>query len=124
MSKNISLKDAVDLLRRYSCNDHIGINTETEKQQIREALLLVVELSDWQNLGICAENSDQALKTLVDYLKVFNYPDNLDTSHSNFSLFPTEPSYESCSWGKPRGCLLNSFQKLVRPVQDRTFALL
>ena len=73
-SQNLTLEAALKLLKTFSCNDAIALDSETEKNQLRQALKMVVDLSDSQNLGICADNAQQALQTLKQYLIALEYP--------------------------------------------------
>lgn len=83
-SQNMSLETALKLLKTFSCNDAIALNSEAEKNQLRQALKMVVELSDSQNLGICADNAEQALNTLKQYLIALDYPSLKE--YGNFPL--------------------------------------
>jgi Domain of unknown function (DUF1824) len=75
--------EALKLLRSFSCNDNQSLLTAGEKDELRQALLLIVPLSDWQNLGICADNSQQGLVALAAYLERLGY-------RVNFALESTE----------------------------------
>jgi hypothetical protein len=79
---------ALKLLRSFSCNDSSVPLSTTEKDNLRQALLLIVSLSDWQNIGVCADNSQQGLATLAVYLGKLGYP-------INFALESTPSIVES-----------------------------
>jgi Domain of unknown function (DUF1824) len=68
--------EALKLLRSFSCSNNQNPLTANEKNELRQALLLIVPLSDWQNLGICADNSQQGLVALAAYLERLGYPVN------------------------------------------------
>lgn len=73
-SQNLSLDNALKLLKTLSCTDSLSVTTAGDRQQIAQALLLVVNASEYQNIGICADSVEQALTALVDYLTAFEYP--------------------------------------------------
>lgn len=53
-SQNLSLDNALKLLKTLSCTDSLSVTTAGDRQQIAQALLLVVNASEYQNIGICA----------------------------------------------------------------------
>ena len=74
-----SITEAVSLLKKYSCNDVATIDSPEEKEQLQQALLLVTSLSEWENLGICADDEAQGLKALKTYLQALGYKSQLDS---------------------------------------------
>ena len=74
-----SIIEAVALLKKYSCNDVATINSPEEKKQLQQALLLITSLSEWENLGICADDEAQGLKALKNYLQALGYKSQLDS---------------------------------------------
>ncbi|MGK7905365.1 MAG: DUF1824 family protein [Hormoscilla sp.] len=76
---------ALKLLKLFSCTETKSVDSEAEKTRLREALLLIVNLSDSQNLGICADNPAQAFDALASYLEALGYkmPPGERPSHSN-----------------------------------------
>lgn len=72
---NLTLDEALKLLKKYSCST---TQTESNHQQLRQALLLVTSESEWENLGICAENTASAIAALKSYLKALGYKSNLN----------------------------------------------
>lgn len=76
---NVNLDQALNILKQYSCIEIKTIKSEPEKEQLIEALMLVVNLSRAENLGICASNGKEALTALNSYLKAFGYDFNLDS---------------------------------------------
>lgn len=44
-----------------------------DRDQVRQALLLLVAESSYQTLGICADTADQAFQALGEYLVAFGY---------------------------------------------------
>jgi hypothetical protein len=71
------------LLSTYSCSQSTTSISDSEKEQLRQALLLIVDLSEWQNLGICADNSTQGFAALSSYLKAFGYQSDFNTESVN-----------------------------------------
>jgi hypothetical protein len=67
------IQEAVGILKEYSCTQIKTVNSPTEKEQLTKAILLVSELSEYQNLGICADNLESGLESLKNYLQVLGY---------------------------------------------------
>lgn len=70
----LTLDTALKLLHSFSCIVPKKINSEEEKEELRQAISLIVELSEWENLGICADSVQEAITTLNSYLKALGYP--------------------------------------------------
>ena len=75
----LRVEEAVSLLKKYSCKSIGTIDSPTEKEQLRQALLLVTSLSEWENIGICAGNETEGLTALESYLKALGYKSELDS---------------------------------------------
>ena len=75
----LTVKESVSLLRKYSCNSVATVNSPTEREQLSQALLLVTSLSEWENIGICAENEAQGLIALESYLQALGYKSKLQS---------------------------------------------
>lgn len=69
----MELKDARTLLDQYSCTEQKRVKTEAEKLQLQTAIKQMVQESEWENLGVCADNTEQAITALKDYLTAFGY---------------------------------------------------
>lgn len=82
---HLSIKEAQKVLEAFSCTESQAINSELEKVLIREALLLLTNSSDSQNLGICADNAAQGFVALKTYLKALGYETPLE--QANFTSF-------------------------------------
>ena len=80
-SKTIQLtvKEAVSLLRKYSYNSVAAVNSPKEREQLIQGLLLVTSLSEWENIGICADNEAQGLIALKSYLQALGYQSPLQS---------------------------------------------
>jgi len=72
-STNLTLEEALQILKEYSCMQIKIVESATEKEQLQEALLLVTGLSEYENLGICADNAKEGFVALSSYLKAFGY---------------------------------------------------
>lgn len=79
-SNHLSISEARKILEEYSCTQTKIAESSAEKQRLREALLLITKESDWENVGVCAENTQQAVTALTSYLKALGYSPNLDSS--------------------------------------------
>lgn len=84
----MSLEEALKVLKTYSCIETNEIKSEIEKEKLRQALLLVTSLSDYENLGICADNSEQGFKALITYLKALGYRTSFNPTHNSSILSP------------------------------------
>lgn len=75
MSESVdhSLTAALELLQSYSCTTPKLITSAAEKARVQEALLLVIQLTDHQNLGICAEDVTTGLAALTRYAHALGY---------------------------------------------------
>jgi hypothetical protein len=64
---------AQEILSKFNCLEVAPSVTSEEKALIREALLLLVSLSDYQILGICADTTAEALLALTTYSQALGY---------------------------------------------------
>ena len=72
-SNSLTIAEAVQLLKVYSYSTDDKDNSPQTLEQLRKALLLVVQESEWENIGICADNLTQGLDVLASYLKALGY---------------------------------------------------
>jgi len=70
---NLTVAAALKLLKLFSCTETKSVDSDAEKAQLQEALLAIVNLSEHQNLGICADNPAKAIDALASYLQAFGY---------------------------------------------------
>lgn len=70
----MDIAQAQKILGEFSCTETKTVNSAAEKEQLRQALLLLGNLSDSQNLGICANTATEGFLTLETYLKALGYP--------------------------------------------------
>lgn len=73
MTEQISLSDARSILDSFSSTQTKLAKSEAEKEQLRQALSLVVELAEGENLGVCADNGEQGYRALRQYLQALGY---------------------------------------------------
>ena len=70
---SLTIEEAVKLLKRYGCNPHPQNNSPEDYPLLRQALLLIVKESDWENLGVCADHPQQGLAAVKSYLSAIGY---------------------------------------------------
>lgn len=111
---NLSVKEAQKILNAFSCTAQ-AISPESEKVLIRQALLLLTSLSEYQNLGICADDAAQGFVALKTYLKALGYETPLNQTEFTSFVGPVyikfntqRKSYYLDSYtGKYRGVLVS-----------------
>lgn len=82
--------EAEKILKAFICTNNKSVDSAEEKVAIREAVLLLSNLSDYQMLGICADTVEQGLSAAESYLQALGYKINLDRS----AIAPIEgPTY-------------------------------
>ena len=69
---------ALKILKLYSCAQVTNTEPQVEREQLRQALLLIASLSESENLGICAENAQQGFTALTNYLEALGYKNALE----------------------------------------------
>jgi hypothetical protein len=75
---NLNVESARQLLKAFSCIDSKAVESASEKALIGQALLLFASLSDYLNLGICANTAPEGLLVLESYAKAFGYEVNIN----------------------------------------------
>jgi hypothetical protein len=68
-----TIEAAQKLLNQYICTEAITTALELDKDGVQQAILLLVGLSDYCNVGICADNSRQGFAALQEYLVALDY---------------------------------------------------
>jgi hypothetical protein len=82
-STSLTLETAQNLLEQFT---RIEIQSQTQAKEIdeiRQALLLLADHSDYQMLGICADSLLEALTTLSIYLTKLGYNIDIDSNRIN-----------------------------------------
>lgn len=70
---NLTVEKAQQILKDFTCLDMQSVASPLEKQALREAMLLVASLSDYQMLGVCAASTNEGFLALETYLKALGY---------------------------------------------------
>jgi hypothetical protein len=70
---NLTLEEALETLKEYSCMEVKPVESETEKQRLRQAILLICSLCEYENLGICADSAEAGIAALNSYLAAMGY---------------------------------------------------
>jgi len=79
--QSISFDEAAELLAAFSCIEIKPIESDSEKVRLIQALNLFIDLSDYQNFGICADNSAQGFAALLNYWRGLDYEPYFDLKH-------------------------------------------
>lgn len=108
----LKVTESLQLLKKLSCVDAQAVESELEKQQLREALLSIVQLSEYQNLGICADSVDQAVAAASSYLTAFGYPVTISVPESQSLQGPVYLKYNT----KQMSHYVNSYKGEYRGV--------
>lgn len=109
---NLSLAEAQKILEAFNCTTPKIINSEEEKANVRQALLLVAENSDYQMLGICAATPEEGLAALQSYTKALGYQTSVDMAGAEGAIYikfnpKSGLSYLSSYEGDYRGVLVS-----------------
>jgi hypothetical protein len=77
-SNNLTVEAAEKMLNEFTClniksNASPTPTSEEEKTRIRAALLLLVNSSDYQMLGVCASSVSEGFSALARYLEAIGY---------------------------------------------------
>jgi|SRR4028118_409450 hypothetical protein len=86
-STNLTVQEAQELLKPFNCVEGKSVTSESEKALIRQALLLLTELSDYQILGICADTAAEGLTALKTYSEALGYQPTLDLASIDGSVY-------------------------------------
>lgn len=69
----LTFKTAQQILKDFTCLDMQCVASPLKKQELRQAILLVASLSDYQMLGVCASSTDEGFFALQTYLTALGY---------------------------------------------------
>lgn len=75
---NLSIEAAQKILEAFTCADIQSINSIENPDNICTALKILVQNSEYQMLGICADSLDEAWNALAEYLQGLGYQISLD----------------------------------------------
>jgi hypothetical protein len=111
-SPNLTVQQAHKILKTFDCLKIDSIENAPNKDSIRQALLLVTELSDTQILGICADTAEQGIGALKTYATALGYEVNKDLTTIDGSVYikfnpQTNLCYLNSYIGEHRGVLVS-----------------
>ncbi|ELR96956.1 DUF1824 family protein [Gloeocapsa sp. PCC 73106] len=69
----MEVNQAVEILKQYSCTKSQIPDSPAAKQQLKAAILVISAVSDFENLGICADNPSEGFSSLASYLQALGY---------------------------------------------------
>ena len=72
-------ESAETFLNKFICVENIASISPDDRGNIRQALALLLPRSDYQTLGICADDSTQAVESLNQYLAGLGHGQTLGT---------------------------------------------
>lgn len=75
-SNNLTVEAAEKILNEFTCfniKSNASPISQEEKSRIREALLLLINSSDYQMLGVCASSVAEGCSALARYLEAIGY---------------------------------------------------
>ncbi len=109
---NLTVEEAQIILSKFNCIHIAPAVTESEKAIIRNALLLLVSLSDYQILGICADTFEQGLLALEKYSQALGYEADSNLAAINGAVYikfngKNGLSYINSYTGNHRGVLVS-----------------
>ncbi|BAZ91544.1 hypothetical protein NIES932_30570 [Raphidiopsis curvata NIES-932] len=99
---NLTVAEAKKILNKFNCLDIAPVLKPLEKDLTREAIILMTKRSDYQILGICADNVEQGILAMKTYSHAFGYQAPDDLPH------PEGPVYIKLN-GKNGLCYLDSY---------------
>jgi hypothetical protein len=70
-SIELTRQQAEAILQDFVCTQGRAIPSTAKQHQVQRAIVKVVQLSDYQTIGICADTAEQALVALEAYLQAF-----------------------------------------------------
>lgn len=77
MSDQLAIAEAEKILKEYSCLQIKTVDSISEKKTLQQALLTLAKNSDYQMLGVCADQLDAGKTALISYLQALGYTPNL-----------------------------------------------
>ncbi len=112
---NLTTEQAKKVLDSFSCLHSKLVESESEKALLRQALLLIVSESDYQNLGICADSAELGFLALEAYSQALGYEAIVNRADATSFVGPVyikfntqkESYYLDTYTGKYRGVLVS-----------------
>ena len=99
---NLTVAEAKKILNKFNCLEIAPVLKPLEEALTREAIILMTKRSDYQILGICADNVEQGILAMKTYSHAFGYQAPDDLPH------PEGPVYIKLN-GKNGLCYLDSY---------------
>jgi len=75
---SLTVEESLTILKSYSCLEVKLVQSEADKQELQAAIKQIVGLSEYENLGICADSLELAIQALSHYLRALGYDLNLE----------------------------------------------
>jgi len=69
----MNVAESLAILQSYSTTEIKFPQESTEKENLKNSIVQIASLSDWQNLGICSNTLAEGLSTLEKYLSALGY---------------------------------------------------
>jgi len=109
---NLTVQSAQKILKDFDCTRSNPTDSAANKALLRQALLLLTSLSDYQILGICADTAAQGILALESYLEALGYSVNLKKAEGDSPVYikfnpKTGLSYLDSYSGTHRGVLVS-----------------
>jgi hypothetical protein len=98
----LTVEEAKKILSKFTCLDIAPPIKPSEKPAIRQALLSLTNLSDYQILGICADTAAEGVLAMKTYSHALGYDPNTDLPEIE------GPIYIKCN-GKTGLCHFDSY---------------
>ncbi|KAF3886111.1 MULTISPECIES: DUF1824 family protein [Nostocales] len=70
---NLNIQEAKKILNKFNCVDIAPTLKSSEKTGVREALIFIANLADYQILGICADTAEEGMLAMKTYSHAFGY---------------------------------------------------
>ncbi|MGB2925146.1 MAG: DUF1824 family protein [Limnothrix sp.] len=84
MSLSPELAAAIAVLKAKSCIETPTVTSEAERESIRQNLLFVCQETEWENIGVCAENVTVAIASVREYLQAMGYKNDFEIDVSEW----------------------------------------
>lgn len=72
-STPLTVEAAQKILESFTCLEMQSLESDTDKEVVRQAIGLVARFSDYQILGVCANSETEGFLALDSYLKALGY---------------------------------------------------
>ncbi|MDB9509730.1 DUF1824 family protein [Kamptonema animale CS-326] len=76
----LNVEEAQKIIQDFTCLNMKSIDSDLQKDALRQAILLLANQSDYQMLGVCADSTAEGFLALETYLKALGYEAKLDSN--------------------------------------------